>query len=339
MLTNYPFYFSSIRNLTAAFGSMFNNIKIQRVDASGNIEKVIRVPISYGPADKTILMLQQQSQNRLTGGVEVKIILPRISFALTSMTYDTARKIPSVNKNVIKSRNLTFNAATSVNVDADTVSITNHNLRTGQSIKYTKGAGAIIGGLTDGTIYYVSVINKNTIKIAQTKTAAEAGSTLDLTSVGSGTSTFTTTYSANFDPVPYNFEFTLSIFVKYIDDGLQIVEQILPYFTPFYTITMNDFATADLKRDVTVNLTSVTQQDVYEGLVEDERTIEWDLTFVASAWVYPPVRDTSVIKIAETNFFELDTDQKLVTTTVQVNPLTANPDDEYTIDTTITDHY
>jgi hypothetical protein len=89
---------------------------------------------------------------------------------------------------------------------------------------------------------------------------------------------------------------------------------------------------------VTINLTSVTQQDVYEGLVEEDRTIEWDLTFVASAWIYPPVRDTSVIKIAETNFFELDADQKLVTTRVEVNPSTANRDDNYTIDTTITEY-
>jgi hypothetical protein len=338
MLTNYPFYFSSIRNLTAAFGSMFNNIKIQRIDKSGSVESIIRVPISYGPADKTILMLQQQSQSRASGAVEVKIVLPRISFALTSMTYDTARKVPSVNKNITKSRKLSFNAATAVNTTNSTINIQNHNLRTGQSIQYTKGTGDVIGGLTDGVVYYCYVVNKNSFRLAQTKTAAEAGNTITLNSVGSGSSTFTTSYSANFDPIPYNFEFTLSIFVKYIDDGLQIIEQILPYFTPFYTITMNDLAVPDLKRDVTVNLTSVTNQDVYEGLVEDDRTIEWDLTFVASAWIYPPVRDTTVIKIAETNFFELDTDQKLVTTTVQVNPLDANSDDNYTIDTTITEY-
>jgi len=338
MLTNYPFYFSSIRNLTAAFGSMFNNIKIQRIDNSGNIESIIRVPISYGPADKTILMLQQQSQNRATGEIEVKIVLPRISFSLTSMSYDTARKVPSVNKTVVNSNSLSFNAATAVNTTNSTINIQNHNLRTGQGIKYTKGSGNLIGGLTNGLIYYCNVVNKNSFKLAQTKTAAEAGNTITLNSVGSGTSTFTTSYSANFNPVPYNFEFTLSIFVKYIDDGLQIIEQILPYFTPFYTITINDLAVPDLKRDVTINLTSVTQQDVYEGLVEEDRTIEWDLTFVASAWIYPPVRDTSVIKIAETNFFELDADQKLVTTRVEVNPSTANRDDNYTIDTTITEY-
>lgn len=338
MLTNYPFYFSSVRNLTAAFGSIFNNIRIQRIDSAGNIESVIKVPIAYGPADKTILMLQQQSQNRLTGGVEVKIVLPRISFSLTSMSYDSARKIPSINRKVNNSRIINFNALTAVSVDSNTITISSHNLRTGQGIKYTKGAGNLIGGLTDGNIYYVYVVNKTQIRLASSKTAAEAGNTLVLTSVGSGTSNFTTTYSTSFEPVPYNFEFTLSIFVKYIDDGLQIIEQILPYFTPFYTLTMNDFATSDLKRDVLVNLTSVSQQEIYEGLVEEDRTIEWDLTFVASAWIYPPVRDTGIIKIAETNFFELDTDQMLVTTRVEVNPLTANREDNYTIDTTIIEH-
>jgi hypothetical protein len=337
MLTNYPFYFSSVRNLTAAFGSIFNNIRIQRIGTSGMVENTIKVPISYGPADKTILMLQQQSQNRKEGGVEVKIVLPRISFTLASMNYDSARKTVSINKNVTKTNTLSFDSSLVVSTENSTINIPNHNLRTGQSVRYKKGINSI-GGLVDGNIYFVYVLNRNFIKLANTKSQAEVGNTISITSIGSGISTLTTNNTLNFDPVPYNFEFTLSIFVKYIDDGLQIIEQILPYFKPFYTITMNDFGTSEQKRDVTINLTSVTQQDVYEGLIEEDRTIEWDLTFVANAWIYPPVRDTGVIKIAETNFFELDTDQKLVTTRVEVNPLTANSDDNYTIDTSITEY-
>lgn len=336
MLTNYPFYFSSVRNLTAAFGTLFNNIRISRVDATGNVQSVIKVPLSYGPADKTITMLQQS--NRLTENPEVKIVLPRASFELSSMSYDSSRKISSLQKNVVQSQTLSFNATTAVTVAANTITINSHNLNTGGSVLYKKGAGNLIGGLTDNTTYYVYVVNKNTIKLATSKTNAEANNTITFNSAGTGTATLTTPNLSSFSPIPYNFEYTLHLFVKYIDDGLQIIEQILPYFTPFYTITMNDFVSPDLKRDITITLTSVSQEDVYEGAIEEDRIIQWSLTFVANAWIYPPVTDSKIIKIADTNFFELDTTQKLVTTTVAVNPITADKQDTYTIDKTITEH-
>jgi hypothetical protein len=101
---------------------------------------------------------------------------------------------------------------------------------------------------------------------------------------------------------------------------------------------MNDIPSIDLKRDVQITLTSVNQSDEYEGAVEDDRIINWSLSFVANSWIYPPVYDSKIIKSAVTNFYELDTTQKLVTTTVSVNPSTANKDDNYTIDTTITEY-
>ena len=118
----------------------------------------------------------------------------------------------------------------------------------------------------------------------------------------------------------------------------QIIEQILPYFTPFYTITMNDIPSLDMKRDVQVTLTSVSQSDEYEGSVEDDRIITWTLTFVANSWIYPPISDSNIIKTAVTNFYELDTTQKLTTVSVEVNPITADRDDNYTIDTTIIEY-
>jgi hypothetical protein len=101
---------------------------------------------------------------------------------------------------------------------------------------------------------------------------------------------------------------------------------------------MNDIPSLDMKRDVQVTLTSVSQSDEYEGAVEDDRIITWTLTFVANSWIYPPISDSKIIKTAVTNFYELDTTQKLVTTTVSVNPSTADRDDVYTIDTTITEY-
>ena len=58
---NKPFYFSTIRNLTAAFGSLFNDIYIRRFNTDGAMEACIKVPLAYSPADKTIVMLQQRN--------------------------------------------------------------------------------------------------------------------------------------------------------------------------------------------------------------------------------------------------------------------------------------
>lgn len=333
MLTNLPFYFSSVRNLTAVFGSLFNDIKIQRISNTGAVESTIKVPLSYGPADKTITMLRQQSKNRIESNPEIKISLPRASFELSSMTYDSARKITSVQKNVMRSDEFSFDPTT---ISNNTINIPSHKLFTGRSLVYNIGTGGLIPGLINGSTYWVIVVDRNNIRLASSKAFAEAGNALSISSsLISGISKFTSANLSGFVPIPYNFEYTLNLFVKYIDDGLQIIEQILPYFTPFYTVTMNDFVAPDLKRDVTITLNSVSQEDVYEGLVEEDRLIQWSLTFLANAWIYPPVSDTKVIKIAKTNFFELDTDQKLTTVTVEVNPLTANRNDIYTIDTSI----
>ena len=341
MLNSSPFYFSTIRNLTAAFGSLFNNIRIVRYNQDGSLEKVIKVPLAYASADKTITMLQQQDVQRRENFVDIKISLPRLSFELTSISYDSSRKQQTIGKNLFVPQNdLTFNASSAVNITENVITIPSHNLRTGQSLTYIKGSGNSIGatGFFDGGIYYAIKTTNNTIKIASSKSLAEAGTSIDLITPGSGTATFKSSYSGQYNPVPYNFEFTVNLFVKYIDDGLQIIEQILPYFTPFYTVTMNDIPSIDLKRDVQITLTSVNQSDEYEGAVEDDRIINWSLSFVANSWIYPPVYDSKIIKSAVTNFYELDTTQKLVTTTVSVNPSTANKDDNYTIDTTITEY-
>ena len=69
-------------------------------------------------------------------------------------------------------------------------------------------------------------------------------------------------------PVPYNLDFTLYIMAKNSDDALQIVEQILPYFQPDYTITINDMSDMGIKRDVPIILGSVSYEDNYQGNFE-----------------------------------------------------------------------
>lgn len=88
-------------------------------------------------------------------------------------------------------------------------------------------------------------------KLQTTKKFKKAKNTTEITSV--------------FNPVPYDFNVTLSIMVKYSDDGAQILEQILPYFTPEFQVTMNEMSTMGIKRDIPIILDSVSTEDTYEG--------------------------------------------------------------------------
>ena len=70
---------------------------------------------------------------------------------------------------------------------------------------------------------------------------------------------------SQFMPVPYNLEVVLYVLAKQSDDALQIVEQILPFFQPDYTITINDMSDMGIKRDVPIVLNSISYEDNYEG--------------------------------------------------------------------------
>ena len=89
------FYHKTIRNTVIAFGTIFNNINIKRLDSSGNPLQNIRVPLSYSPKEKFLARLDAQSD--LTGDdSKVAITLPRMSFEITGYSYDASRKL---NKN------------------------------------------------------------------------------------------------------------------------------------------------------------------------------------------------------------------------------------------------
>ena len=76
-----------------------------------------------------------------------------------------------------------------------------------------------------------------------------------------------------FMPVPYNVEFELFIMSKNSDDALQILEQILPYFQPEYTVTLREVPELDIVRDVPVTLNSIGYEDSYEGDFASRRAI------------------------------------------------------------------
>ena len=93
-------------------------------------------------------------------------------------------------------------------------------------------------------------------------------------------------------PVPYNMSFELSIFTKLNDDMLQIVEQILPYFQPAYTLSVNLVDTIGEKRDIPIVIENITMQDDYEGNYSTRRSLLYTIRFTAKTYLFV-VGDTS----------------------------------------------
>jgi hypothetical protein len=95
-------------------------------------------------------------------------------------------------------------------------------------------------------------------------------------------------------PVPYNMDFELSVFTKLNDDMLQIVEQIIPYFQPAYTVTVNLLDTIGEKRDIPVILENISMQDDYEGSYETRRSLIYTFRFTAKIYLFGPVSAADV---------------------------------------------
>ena len=208
------FYHQTIRKYVAAFGTLFNDINIERKNSSGTVVERVKVPLAYGPRQKWILALSDTTDQRRVLAAR----LPRIGFALTGVSYDSVRKLNTVIRNVAAN-------------------------------------------------------------------TASTGSVL-----------------SQYNPVPYNFDFELFILVNNAEDGTQILEQILPYFTPEFTVTINTIPDMGIKADVPIVLNSASQSDEYEGELATRRTIIWTLSFLLKGFVYPDVKSGTLIKSIEVNF-------------------------------------
>ena len=112
-----------------------------------------------------------------------------------------------------------------------------------------------------------------------------------------------TTVNAQYVPVPYNFDFSLSIYVRNTEDGTQILEQILPFFTPDFSVTVDFIPSMDPKYDMPIILNSVSNETDYEGDMMTTRLIIWNLEFTAKAYIWPPVISGEVIRQANTNLY------------------------------------
>ena len=227
------FYNATIRRFVAVFGTLFNDITIIRSTGTS-----MRVPLAYGPKEKFLARLDQQP-NLETPKIAIK--LPRMSFEILNISYDTQSKLNR-----------------------------NNRIQVGESVFYTYA--------------------------------------------------------------PYNISLNLSIMAKNQDDALQIIEQIIPYFQPEYTITIKESISGSLKTDIPITLSTIDMQEDYEGDFMNRRAIIYTLSFDAKLRFYGPDRSVGQIKKVIVNTF--DTQNVLSgyeSQTTKVNPLESGIDDTYTI--------
>ena len=201
------YYHETIRKYVAVFGTLFNDINIQRRNSAGAIVEQIKVPITYEARDKLIL--------RTRAGVadgSVSATLPRMGFVMNGITYDGTRKLNTV-----------------------------------------------------GQVF-----------------AANTASSSNLLK--------------QYNPVPYNFDFVLTAMVDNAEDGAQIFEQIVPFFTPEFTVSVTLIADMNIKPDIAIVLNSTSTEDSYEGELTVRREIIWGFNFVMKGYIYPDIKSGTVTK-------------------------------------------
>jgi hypothetical protein len=203
MLNNNIYYHGITRKIIVGFGSLFSDIKIQR-KKDGVTEQTIAVPIAYAPKEKWIVRIEQDPSLEN----HTYTTLPRLSFEITGMNYDAARKTNRMN--------------------------------------------------------YITC--------------------------GDGTN-----LSRTYAPVPYNIDISLYCLTKTQEDALQIVEQILPYFTPEYTLSLKAIPESNIIMDVPIILESVSIQDDYDGDFNQRRFVTYTMNFTLKANFYGPVTDGTII--------------------------------------------
>ena len=140
-------------------------------------------------------------------------------------------------------------------------------------------------------------------------------------------------------PVPYNLGFELGIICKLNDDALQIVEQILPYFQPAFNLSVDLVEVIGEKRDIPIQLNSVSFQDDYEGSFEVRRALIYTLQFSAKTYLFGPVAESSeglIKKVIVDTAMDTNTAtaKREMRYTVEPDPITAQPGDDFGVSET-----
>jgi hypothetical protein len=254
----------ALRRYLLAFGSLFDDMTVVREDASGEEQQRLVVPIDYGPKERWLYRLTQDPDFTRSVGQ----VVPRISYEMTGIAYDTTRKLNTLDK------------------------------LTTTSDQERKQARLWVG-------------------------------------------------------VPYTLTIELTILTKLQQDGMQLVEQILPYFTPDYSLALRPVAEFPALVDtIPISLQSVSHSDNYEETFETRRVILWTLDFSMKVYFYGPVRHKKRIEEVFVNLYNSTEDDlraplasalpwaeihvELDPTTQTITPETTL--DDVTTTTTITEH-
>ena len=209
MLGQY-YYHQIFRKSIIAFGTVFNNILVKRKTSDrkeGESLETYKVPIVYGPVQKYLAMIAAEPTPERQS---MQISLPRISFEIRGLNYDTGRKlVPTQFTRTVPNEG----------TDAE-----------GKPVQYSQ-----------------------------------------------------------YLPVPYNLEIEMSIISKNQDDGLQILEQVLPNFHPSMNVSIVIIDETHEERDIAIVLNSVGYTDDYEGDYNSRRTLVWTLNFTVKTYLFGPV--------------------------------------------------
>lgn len=233
------YYHGTVRKVVIGFASLFNNVHLVRNDASGNEKERIRVPIAYGPQQKFIKRLDRIGTDFDQQQIRLETYLPRMAFEISTIAYDSSRKLNSVQ----------------------------------QTVGYN---------------------------------AADRGS-----------------LKKRWERVPYNMNMTLSAMTKSMDDCLQIVEQILPYFTPEYVFTIKAIEETDTDVDVPIVLSSVALTEGDDGSYGDysQRKVNFaTIQFIAKMYLYGPIKEAPLILNTNVNIFDIKDFSPSTTSTAQFKP-------------------
>lgn len=209
---------NTIRKYIILFGTLFDNIFINRENSAGAVVQTLKIPLSYGPKDKFLARINMDvGRDSAALNQPIATVLPRMSFELVTMSYAPDRKMNTINK-----------------------------------------------------IHKVYTADNNQIQY-------------------------------QYAPVPYDFTFQLNIMVKNAEDGTKIIEQILPYFTPEWTATVNLMNDINGKYDVPIVFNDISTEDTYEGEFTQRRALIHTLTFTVKGFLFGPTRRGEIIKDIDVN--------------------------------------
>ena len=146
-----------------------------------------------------------------------------------------------------------------------------------------------------------------------------------------------TSFSAG---IPFDVGIQLNAYVRNQEDGLQIVEQILPFFSPDYTLNLKYLSCpggCTVSEDLPFILENINYTNRYEGPAGTVRYIIWSLDFIAKTWMYGPITSGSIIREVDVRVNDFTSGNTQASIVITPNPPTANVTDDYGFTTVITE--